>query len=87
MIYLIALLSYVRGLRCANGEQVEMPHTAVKGTGTKQIVVRNLGTRVANVSLSCQPEGTFSIQPAQLIVAVGSSAQLELVFKPERSIR
>ncbi|CAN0537856.1 unnamed protein product, partial [Ectocarpus sp. 8 AP-2014] len=32
-------------------DQIVMPHTAVKATGTKNIVVRNLGTRTASASL------------------------------------
>ena len=67
--------------------QIVMPHTAVKATGTKNIVVRNLGTRAASVSLSCEPAGTFSITPAQVVVSVGTSSQLELGFNPERSVR
>lgn len=68
-------------------EQIVMPHTAVKATGTKNLVVRNLGTRAASVSLSCEPSGTFSINPAELIVPVGASSQLEVGFNPERSLR
>lgn len=68
-------------------QQIVMPHTAVKATGTKNIVVRNLGTRAASVSLSCEPAGTFSITPAHVVVSVGTSSQLELGFNPERSVR
>lgn len=71
----------------ANQYKIVMPHTAVKATGTKNIVVRNLGTRTASASLSCEPAGTFSINPAQVVVPVGTSSQLELAFNPERSIR
>lgn len=68
-------------------EQIVMPHTAVKAIGTKNIVVRNLGTRAASVSLSCEPSGTFSVKPTEVIVPVGTSTQLEIGFNPERSLR
>lgn len=68
-------------------EQIYLPLTAVKANGTRNIVARNLGTRAANVTLSCEPRGTFSIRPAEVVVPVGASAQLELGFRPERSLR
>lgn len=68
-------------------KQIVLPHTAVKATGTKNIVVRNLGTRAASVTLSCEPAGTFSISPTKAVVPVGISSQLELGFNPERSVR
>lgn len=64
-----------------------MPHTAVKANGVKSIVVRNLGTRAASVFLSCEPAKTFSIKPAQVVVPVGVSSQLEVGFNPDRSVR
>ena len=64
-----------------------LPHTAVKASGTKNVVVRNLGTRAASVSLSCDPAGTFSIKPARIVVPVGASSQVEVGFNPDRSTR
>lgn len=67
--------------------KIALPRTAVKANGTKNLVVRNVGTRAASVSLSCEPRGTFSIRPGEAVVPVGASMQLEVCFRAERSLR
>ncbi|CAM9537111.1 unnamed protein product, partial [Discosporangium mesarthrocarpum] len=67
-------------------DQILLPNAAVKSRSSKTLVVRNMGTKTASVTLSCS-DPAFGVSPVDALVLVGQSALLEVSFSPERSTR
>ena len=55
----------------------------VKSTSAKSLVVRNVGTRASKFLFTATTP--YAIEPADVFVDVGSSAQVEVTFVPEES--